>query len=432
MESKLKPWELVAIPLLLALLNLQNLASAVPQVPSYFIFGDSISDSGNNNKLAKLAKVNYPPYGIDFPEGPTGRYSNGRTVHDFIDYMLPFAESNEKNIFNGVNYASGATGIRDETGQHRFILHGIKAQAIGAGGDSIVASIVEPAEVGKCSSPVKLLGFEEYMPPFAESEGKDVLNGVNYASGASGILDETGKHRGIRIPLNDQIRNHKTIISRITTLMGNESATKSHLSQCIYSVQIGSNDYINNYFKPESYDTSNRYAPPEYANVLVQQLSDQLKSLYDSGARKFAVYGLGMIGCTPDARAVHGTKGTPCVEKFNEGSTPFNERLMPLIDQLNKNLTEAKFTFLNPFGSIAGLVTDSPCCKIGGGGGELCLPNSKPCDNRNKYIFWDGVHPTDAWNEMIGKSAYSTEKPQEAQPFNIQKLALQKIGIHPL
>ncbi|KAK8630271.1 hypothetical protein V6N13_079071 [Hibiscus sabdariffa] len=361
MESKLKPLELAANPLLLALLNLQNLANAVPQVPCYFIFGDSLSDNGNNNKLVTTAKVNYPPYEIDFPQGPTGRFNNGRTMHDFI---------------------------------------------------------------------VKLLGFEEYMPPFAESEGKNVLNGVNYASGASGILDETGKHRGIRIPLNDQIKNHKTIISRITTLMGNDSATKSHLSQCIYSVQIGSNDYINNYFKPESYDTSNRYAPPEYANVLVQQLSDQLKTLYNSGARKFAVYGLGLIGCTPDARVVHGTKGTHCVDKFNEGSVPFNQRLMPLIDQLNKNLTEAKFTFLNPFGSIAGLVTDIPCCKTGGGGGELCLPNLKPCDNRNKYIFWDGVHPTDAWNEMIAKSAYSTNKPQEAKPFNIQKLALQKIQIH--
>lgn len=39
---------------------------------------------------------------------------------------------------------------------------------------------------------VELLGFEEYMPPFAKSEKKNILQGVNYASGASGILDETG------------------------------------------------------------------------------------------------------------------------------------------------------------------------------------------------------------------------------------------------
>ncbi|KAL2927976.1 hypothetical protein RDABS01_001679 [Bienertia sinuspersici] len=37
-----------------------------PKVPCFFIFGDSLSDVGNNNNLNTKAKVNYPPYGIDF------------------------------------------------------------------------------------------------------------------------------------------------------------------------------------------------------------------------------------------------------------------------------------------------------------------------------------------------------------------------------
>ena len=40
---------------------------------------------------------------------------------------------------------------------------------------------------------VEHLGFKQYMPPFAESEGKNILTGVNYASGSAGILDESGK-----------------------------------------------------------------------------------------------------------------------------------------------------------------------------------------------------------------------------------------------
>jgi hypothetical protein len=54
------------------------------QVPCLFVFGDSLSDDGNNNNLVTLAKSNYPPYGIDFPKGPTGRFTNGRTIVDFI------------------------------------------------------------------------------------------------------------------------------------------------------------------------------------------------------------------------------------------------------------------------------------------------------------------------------------------------------------
>lgn len=51
-----------------------------------FIFGDSLSDVGNNQYLSKsLAKASLPWYGIDFGNGlPNGRYTNGRTVADII------------------------------------------------------------------------------------------------------------------------------------------------------------------------------------------------------------------------------------------------------------------------------------------------------------------------------------------------------------
>lgn len=55
-----------------------------------FIFGDSLSDVGNNNYLSKsLAKANLPWYGIDFGNGmPNGRFTNGRTVADIIGITL--------------------------------------------------------------------------------------------------------------------------------------------------------------------------------------------------------------------------------------------------------------------------------------------------------------------------------------------------------
>lgn len=56
-----------------------------PQVPCYFIFGDSLVDAGNNNLLTTMARADYNPYGIDFkPLGATGRFSNGKTTVDFI------------------------------------------------------------------------------------------------------------------------------------------------------------------------------------------------------------------------------------------------------------------------------------------------------------------------------------------------------------
>ena len=58
------------------------------QVPCIFIFGDSLADNGNNNALVTKAKANYQPYGVDFPAGATGRFSNGRNAVDIIGHSL--------------------------------------------------------------------------------------------------------------------------------------------------------------------------------------------------------------------------------------------------------------------------------------------------------------------------------------------------------
>lgn len=40
----------------------------------------------------------------------------------------------------------------------------------------------------------ELLGFDKYIEPFATVKGVEMFRGVNYASGAAGILDESGIH----------------------------------------------------------------------------------------------------------------------------------------------------------------------------------------------------------------------------------------------
>ena len=80
-------WGLVTVLLLVS--YLQNCVHGEPEVPCYFIFGDSLSDSGNNNKLVTLGRANFPPNGIDFPNGPTGRFCNGRTIVDVLGLSSP-------------------------------------------------------------------------------------------------------------------------------------------------------------------------------------------------------------------------------------------------------------------------------------------------------------------------------------------------------
>lgn len=52
---------------------------------AFFVFGDSLVDSGNNNYLATTARADSPPYGLDYPtHRPTGRFSNGLNIPDLI------------------------------------------------------------------------------------------------------------------------------------------------------------------------------------------------------------------------------------------------------------------------------------------------------------------------------------------------------------
>lgn len=63
------------------------MATVLPsaEARAFFVFGDSLVDSGNNNYLATSARADSPPYGVDYPtRRPTGRFSNGYNIPDFI------------------------------------------------------------------------------------------------------------------------------------------------------------------------------------------------------------------------------------------------------------------------------------------------------------------------------------------------------------
>ncbi|XP_041018725.1 GDSL esterase/lipase At5g33370-like [Juglans microcarpa x Juglans regia] len=92
---------------------------------AFFVFGDSLVDNGNNNYLATTARADSPPYGIDYPtHSPTGRFSNGLNIPDFIsrelgsESLLPYLspELSGERLLVGANFASAGIGILNDTG----------------------------------------------------------------------------------------------------------------------------------------------------------------------------------------------------------------------------------------------------------------------------------------------------------------------------
>lgn len=72
------------------------------------------------------------------------------------------------------------------------------------------------------------------------------------------------------------------------------------------------------------------------------------QALHDIGARKYALAGLGLIGCTPGMVSAHGTNGS-CAEEQNLAAFNFNNKLKARVDQFNNDFyyANSKFIFIN-------------------------------------------------------------------------------------
>lgn len=77
-----------------------------------------------------------------------------------------------------------------------------------------------------------------------------------------------------RIPFNQQIKNFENTLDQITGNLGAVELAQA-LGRSIFFVGMGSNDYLNNYLMP-NYPTRNEYNGQQYADLLIQQYSQQL------------------------------------------------------------------------------------------------------------------------------------------------------------
>ncbi|KAF8411842.1 hypothetical protein HHK36_004401 [Tetracentron sinense] len=336
------------------------------EVSGMFVFGSSVVDNGNNNFLANsMAKADYLPYGIDFPLGPSGRFTNGKNVIDLLGQLLKLPSS---------------------------------------------------------------------IPVFADpmTRGKKIIHGVNFASGASGILDETGSVAGRVISLNEQIRNfEKVTLPDIEGQLGS-SSTKSSLSDYLFVLGTGSNDYTLNYFIQTG--TSN-VSLQAFTNKLAATFSRKLKRLYHLGGRKFVLISINPIGCTPVSKANSPSKH--CREDLNGAALLFNAHLKVLVDVMKPQMPGSNLVYVNSYGIIRDIInkpfsqgfqdTSNACCEVvlrnEGGNGISCKRNGYVCADRTTQVFFDGLHLTEAVNSLIATKAYASNFSTEVYPINVKQLA---------
>uniref|UniRef100_A0A0D3GUQ9 GDSL esterase/lipase n=1 Tax=Oryza barthii TaxID=65489 RepID=A0A0D3GUQ9_9ORYZ len=307
-----------------------------------FIFGDSLVDAGNNNYIPSLSKANMTPNGIDF--AASGGMPTGR-------------------------FTNGRT-IADIIGE--------------------------------------MLGQTDYSPPFLapNTTGGALLNGVNYASGGAGILNGTGRIFVNRIGMDLQVDYFNITRKQLDDLLGKAKAKEFLKKKAIFSITVGSNDFLNNYLMPR---------------------------LYTLDARKFVVANVGPLGCIPYQKTINRVGENECVKLPNQLASQYNGRLRELLIQLNGGLAGAKFCLANVYDLVMDVITNydsygfetasMACCGNGGtyDGMVPCGPASSMCGDRKSHVFWDPYHPSEAANLVMAKYIVDGDS-KYISPMNLRKL----------
>ncbi|KAK9056538.1 hypothetical protein SSX86_023900 [Deinandra increscens subsp. villosa] len=116
--------QLVFVSCLLMLSGCSSTSQSHFNKQSYalFVFGDSFFDPGNNYiNTTTYYQANFRPYGISYFNPPTGRFSDGRLIPDFVAEharlpLIPtYLDPRNKKFVHGANFASGGAGTLVET-----------------------------------------------------------------------------------------------------------------------------------------------------------------------------------------------------------------------------------------------------------------------------------------------------------------------------
>ncbi|CAN1731019.1 GDSL esterase/lipase At1g29670 [Linum perenne] len=310
--------------------------------------------------------ANYTPYGIDFPSGPTGRYTNGKNVVDLLCDKLGIpllpasrnpstAADGGKGIFHGVDFASGGSGILNNTG---ILIN-------------YFLNLTNPRP-----------NLEDFTS-----------NLISSLSAKIQVNNNSVFFFSVRVTLISKRFNwlRKSIIS----------GTKIH------------------YFGYE-----NRSMMTGVFLLYLQHLHGLgarkfvLMSLNPLGCSPFVLIRNPKTG-----------KFT-CAQPLNQAAQLFNKKQKSMVDRLNQQLPDSKLVIVNAYGIISKILSNprvagfrdssNSCCETIT---VPCIRGGKACKDRKDHVFFDAHHPTEAVNVQIVNKAYSSRIADEVYPINVKQLA---------
>nr|GMD47010.1 GDSL esterase/lipase At1g09390 [Ipomoea batatas] len=263
-----------------------------------------------------------------------------------------------------------------------------------------------------------------FLRPYLDSMGSTFVNGANFAVAGSTTLP-----RYLPFALNIQILQFLHFKARSTELV---AAGNGHLignegfRSAIYMIDIGQNDLADSFAKNMSYMQVVKKIPS-----IIEEIKMAIETIYSEGGRKFWVHNTGPLGCLPQKLSLieRGTGNNidqhGCISSYNSAARLFNEGLNQLCEKLRSEMKDATIVYVDIYAIKYDLIANSnkygfssplmACCGNGGPPYNYNIkaacghPGSGACDEGSKFISWDGVHYTEAANNIISSNILSTQ-----------------------
>ncbi|KVH91828.1 Lipase, GDSL [Cynara cardunculus var. scolymus] len=246
-----------------------------------------------------------------------------------------------------------------------------------------------------------------FVPSYLGQSGSfsDMKQGLNYASAGAGMIFSSGSELGQHISFTQQIQQVMDTFQQFILTMG-EDAASNLISNSIFYISIGTNDYIHYYL-------------PDVSVV---------------------VMGLAPIGCAPYYLWQYNSENGECVKTINNMIMEFNFVMRYTVKELRKELIDANIIFcdaylgsmdiIKNFDQYGFSVSDKACCGLGRyNGWMMCISPGMACGNASNYLWWDQFHPTAAVNEILAENVWSGLHTRMCYPMNMEQMVAQGVRI---
>lgn len=335
-----------------------NSFAAVPTFSDYYVFGDSLSDTGN---VLKVSMLKITEDGNETYNGPA-KYPGPTVPKQTSNFFVNNA------LFTSYNQTLGRFTDGADTRPATNIL-GVWHEQLAP-------------KMGLAAATPSTSGGKNYA-----------FGGAETKAGQTTITSTRGT-ASIKVIPTAPIDNIGKQVDDYTTYLFNNDLLAD--SNALYIIWGGGNDVLNtaDNFKAKK-GTLDDIAAAGVAAV--NNLKGYIKQLYDKGARKFLWPNLPPIGSIPeykkDAQELKDKLAATC-DQFKTDETA-------AITQLMNNNAGLSITQLDILGLFnAGL--QNPAAY---GFDNVDSPVRGTSNNPDKYVFWDTIHPTTRTDTLIANAA---------------------------